>query len=282
MTAASGQLDAPHCPACGYNLFGIESERCPECGLEIDRRLFRSHLPWTHRRKIGRIRAFRETVWMATFHGRTVAEELNRPVNLADARRFRLICVLLAWTPITIAMGVLLWLADVDDGELWNPHNWSAEFRTIALTSMGIAVWVFLMGMTALPGLFLPAGLDNQRAVRARTLMAYAAAPLAWTVIPLGLFLAAGLWWRASMNLSLQHGMGVSLLAIACIFAVVHIILLPLVGSAFVERLASGSAWWRWITFAALSIGWLALMAITLIGIPLAVLFVAIVVESFR
>ena len=25
------------CPNCGYNLRGIDSERCPECGVVIDR-----------------------------------------------------------------------------------------------------------------------------------------------------------------------------------------------------------------------------------------------------
>lgn len=27
---------APHCPNCDYNLYGLESPRCPECGLELD------------------------------------------------------------------------------------------------------------------------------------------------------------------------------------------------------------------------------------------------------
>lgn len=28
--------NAPHCPQCDYNLFGLEKLRCPECGFELD------------------------------------------------------------------------------------------------------------------------------------------------------------------------------------------------------------------------------------------------------
>ena len=30
------QLDFPQCPDCDYSLIGVESDRCPECGLGID------------------------------------------------------------------------------------------------------------------------------------------------------------------------------------------------------------------------------------------------------
>ncbi|UCG16982.1 MAG: hypothetical protein JSV19_02895 [Phycisphaerales bacterium] len=32
------QGDAPHCRKCGYNLTGLESARCPECGTTLDKR----------------------------------------------------------------------------------------------------------------------------------------------------------------------------------------------------------------------------------------------------
>src|SRR4051812_12709994 len=49
----AAQLDL-HCPQCGYNLRGIDSDVCPECGLAIDRVAFaQSQLPWSHRRRIG-------------------------------------------------------------------------------------------------------------------------------------------------------------------------------------------------------------------------------------
>src|ERR1700733_5071856 len=91
-----------HCPGCGYNLFAIESEKCPECGLSIDRTAAgASQLAWTHRRSIGRIRAFFKTVELAALRPKKLAEELNRPVSYADANLFRHFCVLLAWIPFT-------------------------------------------------------------------------------------------------------------------------------------------------------------------------------------
>ena len=43
------------CPDCGYDLRGISSDRCPECGHAVDpTSLAISIIPWTHRRSLGR------------------------------------------------------------------------------------------------------------------------------------------------------------------------------------------------------------------------------------
>src|SRR2546421_11397401 len=76
------------CPDCGYNLHGIASDRCPECGFALDRdQLARSRIPWTHRRDIGRARAYLRTVWLVITTPRTIADEVARPVDFDDARR---------------------------------------------------------------------------------------------------------------------------------------------------------------------------------------------------
>src|ERR1700683_5145664 len=95
MAEDSTKLHSLHCPQCGYNLFGIDaSERCPECGLQIDRGIVgESRLAWMHRRKIGRVRAFIRTAAVGTFRPKQIADEMNRPVSLADARRFRIVCL---------------------------------------------------------------------------------------------------------------------------------------------------------------------------------------------
>ena len=80
------------CPECGYDLRGTEhTDRCPECGTAIDRSAIaaESRIPWVHRAAIGRLRAYRRTVWLATLRPRRLGAEAARPVSYAAARRFR-------------------------------------------------------------------------------------------------------------------------------------------------------------------------------------------------
>lgn len=99
-----GSGDAPaspedaglYCPACGYDLRGTTADRCSECGSAFDRATLRvSRLPWVHRRELGRIRAWRQTVWLVIRHPKTLAEEMAGPVDWPAASRFRWIMVVL-------------------------------------------------------------------------------------------------------------------------------------------------------------------------------------------
>jgi hypothetical protein len=91
-----------YCPDCGYNLHALEGiDRCPECGLQIDRHGFaRSRIPWVHRRHVGRIRAYWRTVWLATLRPRELAAEAARRVNYTDAQRFRWVTAFVAGAPV--------------------------------------------------------------------------------------------------------------------------------------------------------------------------------------
>ncbi len=92
------------CVDCGYNLRGIASDRCPECGWTIDRNaLARSRIPWTHRRDIGRWRAYWRTVWLGSRRVKDLALEINRPIDPRDTRPFALITALLIGVPFAIA-----------------------------------------------------------------------------------------------------------------------------------------------------------------------------------
>src|SRR5215204_4041683 len=77
------------CPECGYNLHALHGiDRCPECGLAIDRQGFaRSQIPWVHRRHVGRVRAYWRTLWMATLRPARIAAEASRRVGYVDAQR---------------------------------------------------------------------------------------------------------------------------------------------------------------------------------------------------
>ena len=78
------------CPACGYDVRSTTSDRCSECGPILDRSAAAaSNLPWAHRGRIGRLRAFVKTVWAVTLDVQSIRHELGRPQDPLDAIRFR-------------------------------------------------------------------------------------------------------------------------------------------------------------------------------------------------
>src|SRR5215468_1275370 len=89
------------CGACGYNLRGVPSNRCPECGREFDPNyLIANLIPWEQRRYVGRFRAFWHTAWIASFQPRRLAAYMDRPINAGSARLFHL------WVILFAALGV--------------------------------------------------------------------------------------------------------------------------------------------------------------------------------
>lgn len=99
------------CPYCGYNLRGTDSSRCTECGRCVSLAdLSTSRIPWTHRKSVGRVRAFLRTINMATFHSPQLAESFHADLTWKDGRRFRLICILpLALTAIILLLANRGW-----------------------------------------------------------------------------------------------------------------------------------------------------------------------------
>ena len=115
---ATEQAESPPttllCPACGYDLRGIEaSERCPECGTRIDRSAAgASRIPWVRRKQISAWPAYWRTVLLVMFHPARVGAEIAQPVSFDDARRFARRTALLAWTPVALFF-LWLWLASM-------------------------------------------------------------------------------------------------------------------------------------------------------------------------
>jgi hypothetical protein len=219
------------CPACGYDLRGIASERCPECGAAVDRTsLGVSRIPWVHRQKIGRVRAYLSTMRLAMFRPRALAQEINRPVPYADSQRFRAVTVILAASgPVAFCIFAMLhgdWLRSRDAanamlgpdslrvGEWLAPWMEGAALYPVIPIAIVLTL-VFLTGSGSY--FFAPKSLDVVRQNRAIALSYYASAPLALLpVIGVGIGLDLwgqyqfgynnSLWTKASTALTLVEG----------------------------------------------------------------------------
>lgn len=192
------------CPGCGYDLRGsIGSGRCPECGLAIDRATGVSRIPWAHRRRIGRVRAYWRTVWLATFRIRQLGDEVNRAVNYHDAQRFRLVTVVIA---TLAAVGVLAAAAAAGGGveelanvlpsesSFWAPDEiapgaFDAFLPWVASALMPpvlpLAILLFFLLLTGVASYwFHPRSLPVVAQNRAVALSHYACAPLVFLWLP--------------------------------------------------------------------------------------------------
>ena len=83
---ARGPAPEIYCPECDYNLRGLTSERCPECGLLLAfLRESTSQIPWIHRADFGIVRSYWRTVFWVMFRRKRFAAEIARPVSYADS-----------------------------------------------------------------------------------------------------------------------------------------------------------------------------------------------------
>lgn len=133
-----------YCPACGYNVRGLDGCRCPECGKGFDpAELSASQIPWTQRGQVGRVRAFWRTVWFATFRAKQMTAGGAGELDRAAARRFRLVCEVM----LAILFCTVLLMMDrqaVSSGSLQTMF-WSSASRIDVWIGQLVAVW----GMSA-------------------------------------------------------------------------------------------------------------------------------------
>ena len=178
------------CPVCGYDLRGIESTRCPECGGAFDRSaLAASNIPWVHRRYLGTVRAFWKTVRMATVRPEHLGAECARPISYADALRFRLAVVLTAWVAIAAA-ATLAWLktpglrrsaffSTISGFRYWRGEALDLKAPVpLILNLLWLLFWLWCASGIA-SWWFAPRRLSVVRQNRAVALSQYAVAPLA-------------------------------------------------------------------------------------------------------
>ena len=178
------------CPECHYNLRGIASERCPECGNIVDwANLATSLIPWVHRRRIGRVRAYLKTLWMVIARPGRLGAEAGRAVSYRDARMFRVVTVAIACLPILVL--AILW--GLHEKEGWDEIGMLVD----APGDLAVTTFAGLIAIACATGAGawfarprqLPVVLQN----RSVALGQYACAPLA-LVLPLGLVVGAVAW----------------------------------------------------------------------------------------
>jgi hypothetical protein len=195
------------CPGCGYDVRSATSGRCSECGLVLDRSAAASsNIPWAHRRRIGRIRAFVRTVWAVTVDARSIRHELGRPQSPRDAIHFRwwnAACVAAALggaAAVALAEYGLAAIA-VQQVSFSNPIplpglQQDAAVPWCAGATLLPAIPVYLFGLAAyLTGMgrsmVRQRGYPPEHRERATALADYALAPLAWLLAAAILYAAA-------------------------------------------------------------------------------------------
>ena len=167
------------CETCGYSLAGLSGDRCPECGQAFDpKQLPFARIPWLHRRRLGRWRAYWSTVRMVMFSPARFASELCRPVRISaeDARRFRSTTIWLATICCGLAAVANLYLAIASRGPWVGPLDIAAEAAIVAVAI--VAFHILLRLATDMP-LFIWKGLPALPPHALAPVHHYASAPIA-------------------------------------------------------------------------------------------------------
>jgi hypothetical protein len=198
---------ARYCVGCGYNLRGVLSDRCPECGLEIDASNA-SIVAWEHRKRLGRWRAFWGTAWMATFRPERLAEAVDGAVSYRAARRFRWVVVVLAALPVMAFVVALVFMGKglADDWGTQIPFAVATPERTIFWRIEAPAMWAngakldlvlpigflftFLIGTGGWGRWILSRGISVEKQNRVIALGNYVCAPLVFVFLPTGMLAA--------------------------------------------------------------------------------------------
>jgi hypothetical protein len=178
------------CGGCRYNLKGIASDRCPECGRLIDRAHLTLHLiPWEQRRDIGKIAAFLRMIWRGMFDVPALAAHAQRPVSYAAAVRFRLVLVFwvgllgalaLGWAILNNSSSSPLGRMTQFEPLEWEQALWLFFLNPISFGVSLIALWIWLWLATGINAALVPLkGLSIEQQNRAMALAQYSCAPLA-------------------------------------------------------------------------------------------------------
>ena len=284
--AAPEDQTALVCPECGYDLRGIDSGQCPECGLAIDRAgMSVARIPWAHRGALGLFKAYWRTNLLVISRPRRLEEEIARPVSFADAQRFRHTTVVLAWLPMVLAFAaaVIFNWSDATAGLHMSTARLGWLLEAACLVAALVALWLALLMITGVGSYFYhPAGLPITQQNRGIALSYYTCAPLAWIWLP-GLFTAISLvisdqdWGQRGfgeeMKTDFAFAAGGAMFAIVVLFWVRTAVLMRKVTHRGIGRSVAMPVY--------LPFAWAICCAIALL-IPATVLYLSLMILSFR
>lgn len=272
-----------YCPECGYDLRGGLSGRCPECGLPVDEQTLREpRIPWVHRARLGRARAYVRTLGLAMLHPARLGGEAGKPLALADGRAFRRVTTWLATLPVVAMIAVAYANAFAPIGRWQGSLSFvGGVLEWLVLVAAAAGTWLFFYAMSGAAGLFFrPRPLSAERRARAVAASCYACAPLAWLVacVPA----AAWGWFALSRGPYLWR---TPLVAYAAWFALLSPGLLVVwfgLSALVILKRSTHCGLARELTAAfLLPLLWTSLAAFVLLGIPAAVAYLGLMVLSF-
>jgi hypothetical protein len=267
------------CPACGYDLRAIASDKCPECGLAIDRsEMSISRIPWEHRREIGRFRAFWRTTRLVMFHPKKFGAEINRPVDYRSARKFQLITTTLAWASAA-AWAVAAIVIGLHTGDVHVPRDLGSWLQAAFIVACIVTAWLFLFLATGVASYwFHPRSLSVPRQNRAVALSYYACAALAWLFFPSVMFIPVA--FVDSPPWQIQAAFAI--LAIVTELLLLFLLLdWYIVTSVLMGAVTHCPASRRWGFLLALPMMWYGCLLLACL-LPATVLFVSLMILSFR
>lgn len=258
------------CIHCSYNLRGLTSDICPECGKDISRlRDPRSRIPWARAKGWRLLPAYWLTVLLSTHNHRRLGEEMVRPVSFAKAQWFRWITILQVQV---MAMVMAPWFFDA----ISNRERESiipAVQAVWPVFVVGLGFLLFLVAATGLPSYFFhPNSLSVRSQNRAIALSYYPAGQLSllWPAICV-------VWWFKIAGFSLYTNELVGLFA-GCY--VLGVLLLCYVSHLKLAYYAFAGVPGRVMMLAILlPVLWLAAAAIFVCLLPVSVAYVVLVVH---
>ena len=277
------------CPHCGYDLRGIHSDRCPECGETFERSALRAaYLPWECRRRGGGgwIAAYVKTALLFTLRPSQTIGRIG-PDSYRHGVRFRAVTVALVSAPILIAMLVWFfrWLPE-PRWEVWPDVRMAEDgrslFRAPGSFAVSLACVVPIVALvTGAPEYFFRSKrLSPAEQGRAVALLQYACAPLA--CLPLGIALAAGgllLGQQLGVDVFLRH-LGLAL-RIVGMGSCGGLLLMWWWVTLRLLRLAAGAGWIKCVSAAVvLPASWIVIGAAVFILFQFVVTFVALVASD--